>query len=281
MRDSTVETAATSSFGMSGVNAHACICSRHQKPRLKFSASFIWVRDANQFSYRPCLHVMLMQWSALPTNGAHEDKIELDMDGTRVIPFLHDHQVLGRSLFPAAASLAVMVAATMCANDSELHGYVVIANVILSTPLVVSTIPYRNGAVPSTTVEVRKSADGSIRLLSTSPSPSSFIVTHVSGTVRRHFTGFASLVAFDATTLLAHVDFFPKGQSLPQSNTVAQLMSSANESGWINIEAVDNAIHLVASIADASDLFKSRDDQQGKIISWPCSCCYRLVRIWI
>jgi hypothetical protein len=73
------------------------------------------------------------------------------------------------------------------------------------------------------------------------------------------------LVAFDATTLLAHVDFFPKGQSLPQSNTVAQLMSSANESGWINIEAVDNAIHLVASIADASDLFKSRDDQQGKI----------------
>jgi hypothetical protein len=206
-----------------------------------------------------------MQWSALPTNGAHEDKIELDMDGTRVIPFLHDHQVLGRSLFPAAASLAVMVAATMCANDSELHGYVVIANVILSTPLVVSTIPYRNEAVPSTTVEVRKSADGSIRLLSTSPSPSSFIVTHVSGTVRRHFTGFASLVAFDATTLLAHVDFFPKGQSLPQSNTVAQLMSSANESGWINIEAVDNAIHLVASIADASDLFKSRDDQQGKI----------------
>jgi acyl transferase domain-containing protein len=93
--------AATSSFGMSGVNAHAVV-RVGEHPKSMHSAGGrswprTWTREAQRFAYYPRPHPLLGGWCVVSGGGGgavDEEVFQLELDTARP-SYLRDHQVMG------------------------------------------------------------------------------------------------------------------------------------------------------------------------------------------
>jgi len=260
---SAAASAATSSFGMSGVNAHAVM----RIERSPSSASFTvvgrtytarWAREAQRFAYFPCPHPLLNSWAPA---AAAEEVFQLEFSGARQ-SYLHEHAVMGRALLPAAAALSAMAGAAPGAGGDP-AAMLVIQGVALSAPLVLR--PYgvvaASGVLPPT-VELRRVGDV-VRLVSSS-----------SGRHTTHVTGFVGLPVVTSTPATATAsgpasaaswgELVDSGGGTGGSGegaheghgalAVARVQAPWREPGWADSEAVDAALHLGAAAAGAGGL---------------------------
>lgn len=117
--DGTVEApcqlAGTSSFGMSGVNAHALLLLDGPKSSQDYAAGLALLRREMHWPLPRALHLAPL---AAPTSGGRRCSMLLDLR-TPALAFLHDCQVAGRIALPSTALLEACLAAATVLLDGQ------------------------------------------------------------------------------------------------------------------------------------------------------------------
>lgn len=131
--------AGTSSFGMSGVNAHAVVSSLAPSGSATAGPSLAWQRAAYWPSPRP--HPLLL-FAAVQRPGAMGCMVQLAADlSAPGLSWLRDHSVQGRALLPGAAMFEMAAAAaTACQPaDGSLSTAAALASLAILAPCVLAS----------------------------------------------------------------------------------------------------------------------------------------------
>jgi len=262
---SSAAAAATSSFGMSGVNAHAAMRSEQRElvgpPSVVVGRTYTagWAREAQRFAYFPRPHPLLHSWAPA---AAAEEVFQLDFGGARQ-SYLHENGVMGRALLPAAAALSAMAGAAPGAGGDP-AAMLVIQGVALSAPLVLRPygVAVASGMLPPT-VDLRR-VGAVVRLLSSSGGGRHTV--NVTGFLGLPVVTSAPATAAAATGSASAASAVSWGELVSGGGggdgareghgalAVARVQAPCREPGWADTEAVDAALHLGAAAAGAGGL---------------------------
>ena len=153
----------TSSFGMSGVNAHALVSApaspHHEQPLLP------WARQRYWLAPRP--HPLLPQCSISAHSTGSTAIFMAGLDSARVA-FMRDHRVASKLLVPATAFLELLAAAGVLCGDG-LHQLPGLTGVSIQAPKVLGQDPHPGDGM-SCTLDLRSgraevaSADGTVHV---------------------------------------------------------------------------------------------------------------------
>ena len=263
-RDATnAAVAGTSSFGMSGVNAHAVAIRRGRSGsrrtfRFDIGGRRDEIRDdairrARRFAYFPKPHPLLGAWRR--ALDVAEDVFVVPSDDAR-LSFVRDHTVMGTALFPAAAVVSAFAATSRDAETGDPERFVVVAGTTFAAPLALTGY---SRAEARTRIQIRRARD-EVRLVNaaTGTAHAAGRLTRATSPGRRSGTSPIVFPARVGSVFGNRVDRRVENRVEHRvENRVARarLHAPRREPGWVDVETVDASLHLVASIAaDASNV---------------------------
>ena len=238
MTSNRIRTAGTSSFGMSGVNAHAsvaCIPSSITKTDATGRTSkFMWIRFAKRFSYCPRPNQSLICWT-----------VEEDIESFHVclntphVAFMFDHIVAGRPLLSASASLTITQGSSPSFPGGDILGNLAVVNTAFSAPLILN----RDSRQSLTLLRHRR---GDIRLVSDSN------LVHVVAKVVSVCT--AGKNNNDERTSLRQWIHEGHVSNRRSCAVIGHIHAPNREAEWVDHEAIDGSLHMLAFInVDSTD----------------------------
>lgn len=168
----------TSSFGLSGVNAHLLLTTATAAtPQPQQQTTLPWQRQ--RFWPLPLLSAILSAHLPSPAGGDRTVQLAAQPRSSQALAFLWDHRVQGRVLLPSTAMFELAAAATAAlAGDGSLPAAAeaTLAALSIVSPKVLSALAAgskADGTQPAATVDVllveADSPTGQVRVLSSPP----------------------------------------------------------------------------------------------------------------
>ena len=274
--------AGTSSFGMSGVNAHMLL--RPVKLNENISARRIntdslrvkcYYRRASRFGYFPCPHPLLFACNIGKTYGV---AYHCCLNDVR-LEFMRDHCVMGHVLFPAAGAISAIAAtAHKAMPNGDPESAIMLDSTTLLVPLILKDYGRKEHHI-----EIHRQGDA-VRMKKPHSSLS-YIASRLA--ILSELTSQRSSDIFDnpehETNKYISFSRFMKKQQVNcvaeglQKNVNATIHSPVREPDWIDIEAIDASLHLVAAVAtDVRDL-KLKNTLPARIPASISACMIRSV----
>ena len=232
--------AGTSSFGMSGVNAHTALVHTVQ-PSNREKSDFLWIRRKQRYAYSPRRCPLVSSWS----KGRHSNE---EMFITKIndikFQFSCDHMILGKSILSAAASVCIIFATMSLDEDFAFKANMGLMSLVFSSPIWINprgsskrqvlTI-YRSRHTCSiafqneSQISLLKSSHGCMhQILDASVTQKGFIrIAFVSEECKR-------IMSMKYTEKKA---------------AFASIIAPSREPGWIDSEVLDAALHMIASLS--------------------------------
>ena len=232
MASNRMRIAGTSSFGMSGVNAHASV-ARIPGSVTKTDATDAtgrnskFIRFAKRFSYFPRPNQSLMRWS-----------IEEDVESFHIclntprVAFIFDHIVAGRPLLSASASLTITQGSAASFPGGDILGNLGVVNTAFSAPLILSRDSRQS-------LTLLRHHHGDIRLMSDSN------LVHVVAKVVSVCTAGTKANGERTSSRRWIHEHVSKRRNCA---VIGHIHAPCREVEWVDHEAIDGSLHMLAFI---------------------------------
>ena len=226
--------AGTSSFGMSGVNAHASIsCTHstiHERDLLGKVYHFLEsLRFVKRFSYFPRPIQTLVRW----TFDADIESFHISLDTPRV-SFIFDHVVAGRPLLSAAATLTITQGSAQSFPSGDNLGDAAVVDTSFSSPLILKV-----GKMKSLTL--LRYHNGNIRLVS----DSNMAQLHVASKMMSVYKADRYANEKCKTKRCVHERRTFKNR---RQSVLGHIQAPCREDEWVDHESIDGSFHMLAFI---------------------------------
>ena len=259
--------AATSSFGMSGVNAHAVLSPAEPQHTVHSQPSLLWQRMRHWFA--PAQHVMLAQCTVAAGKLAMTARL-----GSASMAYLRDHHVQGRALCAGAAMFEMGAAAGASLLPASTGLRLVLSEASIAAPCQLN--------VPELSCLI-SGREGALSIRSSAPHMSGSFSQAPSAPCTAIAQGLKAAKGSQMASILRRKHALQAEEPRPPSNVGCAAMPDLETAGYhVHPALGDACIHLAAvppfsaaltslRVPVAVGAFGGSSGQQGMSGGWACA----------